>query len=238
MANSKRRGRHRATSRPLTPFTGVGESISKHARRNVAVAASTGLAVTIMAIPGANATPVISDVKTSIQKAELQTNPAVSVTDDTKWDMDAIVVDRVETRDNTDETNDPQTRSEANAQGQQQSFPAQLPAAPAGSVYGEATRYVGVPYVFGGSTPAGFDCSGFVQYVYRQNGIELPRTSGAQAGVGVPVSLADARPGDIVSWGYHSGIYAGNGQVLHASMPGVPLGYSPMWGGYTIRRVG
>ena len=234
MANSKRRGRHRASTRPVTPFTGLGESISKHARRNVATVASTGLAVTIMAIPGANATPLPVDTKTDLEKAEVKANPAVSVTDDTKWNMDAIAVDRVDARqDRNADALDQQARN--NGQGID---PALIPAAPAGSIFGEATRYVGVPYVYGGTTPAGFDCSGFVQYVYRQNGIELPRTSGAQASVGVPVSLANARPGDIVTWGYHSGIYAGNGTVLHASMPGAPLGYSPMWGGYTIRRVG
>ncbi|WP_232525736.1 C40 family peptidase [Actinomyces sp. zg-332] len=235
MANSKRRGRHRASARPVTPFTGLGESISKQARRNVAAVASTGLAVTIMAIPGANATPTPVDAKSDFEKAEIKANPNVSVTDDTKWDMDAIAVDRIESREVTRNATDDLRNQGRNGQGVDSSL---LPAAPAGSIMGEATRYIGVPYVYGGTTPAGFDCSGFVQYVYRQNGIELPRTSGAQASVGVPVSLANARPGDIVSWGYHSGIYAGNGTVLHASSPGAPLGYSPMWGGYTIRRVG
>ena len=78
-------------------------------------------------------------------------------------------------------------------------------------------KFQGYPYVAGGNTPAGWDCSGFVQYVFSQFGISLPRTSGAQATVGTPVaSLADAKPGDILANGTHAAIYIGNGQVMNA----------------------
>src|SRR5207253_10327602 len=60
-----------------------------------------------------------------------------------------------------------------------------------------AMRYLGVPYVWGGSTPAGFDCSGFVAYVYAQVGVSLPHYTGAQWGVGVPVGRGDLQPGDL-----------------------------------------
>ncbi len=86
-----------------------------------------------------------------------------------------------------------------------------------------AERYKGVPYVYGGSSPeTGFDCSGFVQYVFAQLGIALPRTADYQAGVGKPVTEYFL-PGDLVffsSNGYeitHVGIYVGNGQFIHAS---------------------
>jgi cell wall-associated NlpC family hydrolase len=72
-------------------------------------------------------------------------------------------------------------------------------------VVSEAAQFLGTPYVWGGATPAtGFDCSGLVQYVYGQLGINLPRTSEEQATVGTPVaSLADAQPGDLVFFAAH-----------------------------------
>lgn len=88
-------------------------------------------------------------------------------------------------------------------------------------------KFQGYPYVAGGNTPAGWDCSGFVQYVFSQFGISLPRTSGAQATVGTPVaSLADAKPGDILANGTHAAIYIGNGQVMNATHVGDAAGES------------
>ena len=103
-------------------------------------------------------------------------------------------------------------------------------------------KFQGYPYVAGGNTPAGWDCSGFVQYVFSQFGISLPRTSGAQATVGTPVaSLADAKPGDILANGTHAVIYIGNGQVMNAMNPvqGTAVSDVSVFGGagYSIRRV-
>ena len=103
-------------------------------------------------------------------------------------------------------------------------------------------KFQGYPYVVGGNTPAGWDCSGFVQYVFSQFGISLPRTSGAQATVGTPVaSLADAKPGDILANGTHAAIYIGNGQVMNAMNPvqGTAVSDVSVFGGagYSIRRV-
>ena len=67
-----------------------------------------------------------------------------------------------------------------------------------------AKLYIGTPYVYGGSTPSGFDCSGFVKYVYEKSGITLPRTSSSQATVGTYVSRENLQPGDIVCFGSSS----------------------------------
>lgn len=82
-----------------------------------------------------------------------------------------------------------------------------------------------IPYQWGGTTTSGFDCSGFVQYVYKQNGVSLPRTAEAQAEATTNESVSDAQPGDLLFWGskggvYHSAIYLGNNQYANAPEPG------------------
>lgn len=86
-----------------------------------------------------------------------------------------------------------------------------------------AERYLGVPYVFGGTTPAGFDCSGFVQYVFRQAGKSIGRTTYDQYAGGRVVSLSELQPGDILFFSTsgggptHEGIYIGDNRLIHMS---------------------
>jgi cell wall-associated NlpC family hydrolase len=98
-----------------------------------------------------------------------------------------------------------------------------VPAARYGQVVGIALQYLGVPYVWGGSSPAtGFDCSGFVAYVFAQVGVSLPHHAASQYGYGTAVSYDQLQPGDLVFFSGlgHVGIYIGGGQFVHAPHTG------------------
>ncbi|MGW4370886.1 NlpC/P60 family protein [Nocardia takedensis] len=104
-----------------------------------------------------------------------------------------------------------------------------------------ATTQVGKPYEWGGVGPNSWDCSGLVQWAFRQVGVSLPRTTWQQAKVGAQVPFGALSPGDVIvlnNDGSHVGIYAGGGQVLNAFDWGVPVGLTPLsyWDIYTIRR--
>lgn len=83
-----------------------------------------------------------------------------------------------------------------------------------------AYQYLGVPYVWGGTSPSGFDCSGFTQYVFARRGVYLPRTTYEQVNVGRRVSRSELRAGDLVHFPGHVGIYIGDGMMIHAPRPG------------------
>lgn len=109
-----------------------------------------------------------------------------------------------------------------------------------------ALQFVGNPYVYGGtSLTEGADCSGFVMKLYEHFGVSLPRTASAQSTVGYSVSIENAQPGDIISYGYngvvgHSAIYIGNGMIVHAATPkdGITTASMTMMPIITIRRIG
>jgi soluble lytic murein transglycosylase-like protein len=111
------------------------------------------------------------------------------------------------------------------------------------AVVSAAQRYLGVPYVFGGTDPkTGLDCSGLVQRVYKDLGISLPRIAADQARAGQPVaSLAQAKPGDLLAFGSpvdHIAIYLGNGQMIAAPQPGEKVKIQSVYATPTaIRRI-
>lgn len=119
------------------------------------------------------------------------------------------------------------------------------------SIKNIAYSMLGRPYLYGGNTPIGFDCSGFVQYVYKQSGFYIGRSAPDQLYAGYEVAYSNIRIGDIIVWGYgidkitHTAIYIGNGMMIHAANPndGVIINNVEGWGTYnnvhivSIRRL-
>lgn len=109
--------------------------------------------------------------------------------------------------------------------------PAPAATAPGSSgVLGIAATLNGIPYVYGGTTPAGFDCSGFTQYIFNKVGISLPRTAERQRQFLTPVT--NPQPGDLVFFGapaYHNGIYAGNGMLWDSPKTGSKVSLRKIW---------
>lgn len=106
-------------------------------------------------------------------------------------------------------------------------------------ILAEAQKYLGTPYVSGGASPSGFDCSGFVYYVLKQMGYSVSRTPAGQFSIGTSVSKENLKPGDIVYFANtyisgisHVGIYAGNGQFIHSPNSRSTVSYSDLTSGY------
>jgi cell wall-associated NlpC family hydrolase len=133
-------------------------------------------------------------------------------------------------------------RQAAQQQQQQAAAPAPTSDAPTGAppgkyggVVGIAMQYLGTPYQWGGSSPStGFDCSGFIMYVFSRIGVSLPRTTGSQYGVGVAVSRSELQAGDLVFFNGlgHAGIYIGGGQFIHSPHTGDVVKISSLTGYY------
>ncbi len=113
------------------------------------------------------------------------------------------------------------------------------PAATHGDAVSIAMSYLGVPYVWGGASRSGVDCSGLVMLVYGQLGISLPHFAAAQYAAGTPISYGDLQPGDLVFFGYggidHVGIYIGGGQMIHAPFEGETVQIAPVSAGGSYR---
>jgi cell wall-associated NlpC family hydrolase len=186
------------------------------------VLVAAGVLLLTMAIP-ASGTPEGSTLPsldisalTAEARAALATSPVVEVSTDASWGFEAPAFTVV-----------------ANPRRVVPSRPVvsrYVPPAVSGNAVLEiAARYVGTPYLAGGNTPAGFDCSGFVQYVYAQLGISLPHASSAYWNVGVRVSRAAALPGDIIVTSGHVAIYAGGNTQIDSSHAGQTIRFRAIW---------
>ena len=133
----------------------------------------------------------------------------------------------------------PATTSTSSASSRGQEEPRTVATVNSDNVVQVAQGYLGNKYVSGGTTPAGFDCSGFTQYVYAQCGKSISRTSYTQANEGTAVSKSDLQPGDLLLFHYngsssigHVGIYVGNGQFIHAANAKRGVVYDTINSGY------
>jgi cell wall-associated NlpC family hydrolase len=204
--------------------------------QSVAVAAWSGLALAIAA-PAAVAAPAPAAPQVEVVETRVATvSPTVVVPADAEWSLAAVEV--TGEKPAPPPVARPAAAPERGASASRSTPRAAVSAAPAAApasasaaaVLSIARQYIGVPYVLGGTTPAGFDCSGFTQYVFAKVGVALPRTSSAQRGAGVVVPASQAQPGDLVWWPGHVGIYTGNGQHIAARRPGTPLQEGPVYG--------
>lgn len=112
----------------------------------------------------------------------------------------------------------------------------------AAEVIAMAKKFLGVPYVWGGSSPGGFDCSGFIYYLYSKVGVNLPRMADGQFTVGHPVRRNELQPGDLVFFSTyepgpsHCGVYIGNNQFIHASSGADEVTITPLSKAYYVER--
>lgn len=236
----------------------------------LAVSASLGAAVPAASAGSAMADTTVTATRsfpktTAAKRDFLAEHTSTDVESNADWGgIESLDVPQTESQAEKDRKAQEQTEAEAQAQAQAAQAQTQtqaeaqtasrsseradissVPTAPA-SATGQALadyalQFQGYPYVSGGNTPSGWDCSGFVQWVFAQFGVSLPHYSGAQMSVGTAVgSIAEAAPGDIIVNTQHAAIYIGNGMVINALNPAQGTQVTSLAvfsGGYAIRRV-
>ena len=231
----------------------------------VAVSALLGAAVPAASAGGAMADTTVTATRsfpktTAAKRDFLAEHSSTDVESNADWGgIESLDVPQTESQAEKDQKAQEQAEAEAQAQAAQAQAQAEsqaasrssdrasisVPTAPA-SATGQALadyalQFQGYPYVAGGNTPSGWDCSGFVQWVFAQFGVSLPHYSGAQMSVGTAVgSIAEAAPGDIIVNTQHAAIYIGNGMVINALNPAQGTQVTSLAvfsGGYAIRRV-
>ncbi|HJF48481.1 MAG TPA: C40 family peptidase [Brachybacterium paraconglomeratum] len=137
-----------------------------------------------------------------------------------------------------DESRSSERSESSSSEEQEESAPAPS-AAKGSSILATARSGIGTPYVYGGTSPSGWDCSGFVQWVYAQHGVSLPRGADAQAASGTTIPRSEARPGDLVWKPGHIGIYAGGNQFVDAGNSRVDTSERNIYSGsWTFIRIG
>lgn len=240
--------RHRRACRPVTPLTDISETLTSS--RGVAAVSATGIALSVLGSGVAVAAPNTAldlepQAPPTLQQGRIaEANPVVKAPTHLEWaESDEISVEVEIVEPEPEVVADPvadraQAADRSNErQALQAAAPVNIPAASLGGAVGIASQYIGVPYVWGGASPSGFDCSGLVSYVYGQLGYNLPRTTWGIGASGTSIPASQAAPGDVVYYGSHVGIYAGNGMMIHAPRPGRSVEYAPVYGAPSYVRL-
>lgn len=249
--------RHRNPGRARTPLTDAVTnalvSAAAVSRRASAVVVTSGLAVSLAAVPasaGASSNGSTGTIDSSVSdeaRALAAAGPFAVAPAAATWSFDVpaatailppppppppppLVVEESPAQP----PDGVASRSTSRTEAAEPNEPAPIGAPPAGSANGSAvvevaSGLVGVPYVYGGTTPAGFDCSGFTSYTYAQVGISIPRTSTAQGDAGTVVSRDQALPGDLIWSPGHVAIYAGGDLQVDAPVPGKSVQIREIW---------
>jgi cell wall-associated NlpC family hydrolase len=229
-------GRHRATSRP--PALSLSAAISRSARpaaKASAVFALAGGMVASFALPASAATFTTTIAKPKVPAASVVLPIAAPSAAQTPLvsqsfgdiEFSGVIKPKPVVAPVIPRATITSSRS-ASRPPASQSTP--VPAPRSAGVLGIAASLLGVPYLAGGTTTSGFDCSGFTQYVFARLGISLPRTAEEQRQATTPVSTP--KVGDLVFFGspaYHNGIYAGNGMMWDAPRTGKAVGLRSIW---------
>ena len=236
MTTVKPAPRHRKARRPMAPVFDLADTLTsfKTPLRGTAAASAAGLALTAVVGGAATAAPTAHEAAVDTSTNTATVLPTTVSVPDIAWSASDEVSASAEAPAPVATTNAAASRDYTRSEIGTSSAAVN----PSGNdIVSIAMSLTGIPYVYGGSTPAGFDCSGFTQYVYARAGISIPRTSGAQGAAGTFVSASEARPGDLVWHAYgHVGIYAGNGMVVEATTPGSVTKVQPLWGNYSFVR--
>ena len=247
------RGRHRAVRRPVladVARTATEQATAFAGRTAVAAAAGSGVLLSLVA-PSAQAAPA-TEVSSSLAgkvvsgtlsttdlsaltnqaREAVEASPVVTVAPDAQLKVETAAVSVVSAEEN-EEYQAELAAEEAAAAAEAEAAAAavvDVPASAQGSaIVSIGMRYLGVPYLWGGETPAGMDCSGFTSYVFAQVGIDLPRTSSEQRYAGTEVPWSQAQPGDLIWSPGHIAIYAGDGMQIEAPVPGKSVRYTQVW---------
>ena len=243
-------GRHRAPGRfnPLSELKLIARETAQPAAKGAAIVAASGGLVATFAAPanaqgsavqaassptlapavvgpkasGVNSTTVLTDIGFTM-KAPASAPAAPRVIED-------VVLEQAKAEKAKAEKAAAQRVSAERASRTTTRVPLSTAPQTASGIVGIAQSMIGVPYVYGGSSPSGFDCSGFTSWVYRQAGISIPRTASQQQAAARRV--ASPQPGDLVFFGYpayHVGIYVSPGRMIDAQRPGTTVGYHSIW---------